>query len=134
MSRWTRASQGMILSVLTLLALVVVPTAQGATIERRAAPPSFDQAPPPGELLTLAQLGFTDQIVNGIFPNIDFWFPGPGEVNVTEGSVLRLVLSYPDILLPDLSTVTVQLNNYPIATYKLARETAKRFVAQVDLP
>ncbi|MFN8534454.1 MAG: cellulose biosynthesis cyclic di-GMP-binding regulatory protein BcsB [Dehalococcoidia bacterium] len=135
MRQWKWPKGVALLAGLVVLGLTAAPTASAAAIERQNGPPRFDL--PPGQAtsaISLAQLGLGDQVVSGIFPNIDLWFPGPGEVNVGDGSQLRLVLSYPDILLADVSTVTVQVNSIPVATYRLERAQAKRFVSQVDLP
>jgi hypothetical protein len=55
--------------------------------------------------------GACDRNAQGIAPDLDLIFPGPGDYQLaTSGSYFSLVFEHSAVLLPDLSTLTVLLN------------------------
>jgi len=71
----------------------------------------------------------SDATVVGVRPSIDLYFPGPGDFSTTADNMLKLTYSHSPLLLPTRSTMTVRVNEVPVASVYLTADNAKRTTA-----
>jgi len=132
---------------LLMLLAVAAFAATGVRAER-----AVHAAEPPQADFSLAQVFNCDpggapnscnQIVRGIAPVVDLFFPGPGDYQVQDtGSYFELSFEHSAVLLPTLSTLTIMLNGVQIPNSTATANNAVRLdntnrdktVIRVDLP
>lgn len=69
--------------------------------------------------MTLKSLGYDTSTLRGALSSSEFFIPGPGAVQITASSKLRLHLSYTDLLRGERSSVSVRLNGHDTASVPL---------------
>jgi hypothetical protein len=85
----------------------------------QAAPPGPRALEPPTGITTLAQLGFGDARAAGPRAVQDFFFPGSGDYQVGDASMLTLELSHSNLLIPEQSSVNVVFNGRALRVLRL---------------
>lgn len=82
--------------------------------------------------LSLRALGYNDQIVTGISPTFDVFFPDLG--SQPGDSSLDFIMSHSNLLLPDLSLVSVVVNGTPLFGANLDDRNVNRTSIHIDIP
>jgi len=84
---------------------------------------------------TLADLGYTDKIVYGMYgQEITYWFPVPLGWSLTDDAYFRLLFGHSAAIDERVSTLTVLLNDIPWASVSLDESNATGGVLELDLP
>lgn len=83
---------------------------------------------------SLNDLGFGDSRASGRGAVQQFFFPGPGDFQLGEGSRVVLTLSHSNLLDPAVSTVNVVLNDRPIQVIRLDTTNIDPTTYVVQLP
>jgi len=84
---------------------------------------------------TLADLGYADKTVYGAYSQeIAYWFSVPLGWQLTDEAYLRLLLSHSEAIDEQGSTLTVLLNDNPLAGVALNKDNAIEGVLEVNLP
>lgn len=96
--------------------------------------PAFADRLTPEQDIALKQLGLHDLTAYGGAPKLDIWFPGYGDYELSEGSYLYLEQSHSEVVHPVNSTVTVLLNDVPVATTFLTEQNVGRTGWKISLP
>ncbi|HST03598.1 MAG TPA: cellulose biosynthesis cyclic di-GMP-binding regulatory protein BcsB [Chloroflexia bacterium] len=81
---------------------------------------------------TLKDRGYDVTTVRGLVASAEFFLPGPGAVQLTADSKIRLHFSYSDLLQGDKSSFTVRLNGHDTTGLSLA--TGKGAEQWLDVP
>ena len=106
-----------------------------AIIDRIDMPTSSAQAPSGRHVVTLADLGRSDETLNGIGDHsITFKVELPGVPQGNNGLTLNLVSSHSPLLDAASSSVRVTVNNVPLNSIGLKDKSQTRDVTQVKLP
>ncbi|MCL5958935.1 MAG: cellulose biosynthesis cyclic di-GMP-binding regulatory protein BcsB [Chloroflexi bacterium] len=103
-------------------------------VSARTLPVLADQTAPQSDI-SLKRIGLSDLTAYGYVPTLDIWFPGFGDYELSsEGSYLFLEYDHSELVRASDSTVTVLLNDVPVASTLLTSSNAKRTWWKIDLP
>jgi len=83
---------------------------------------------------SLADIGFGDTRASGRGAVQQFFFPGPGDFQLGEGSRVVLTMSHSNLLDPTVSTVNVVMNDRPIQVIRLDNTNIEPTTYVVQLP
>ena len=123
---WRRVSGRILLAV----ALLVFAVSASAVSVR-----SLHADDPPPQDVTLIDLQIRDVVARGIIATVEIFFPGPdGWVLEPSGHFLQLTFSHSPLLRPDLSTMTVLLNDSSLTPVRLDEINIESTTITVDLP
>jgi uncharacterized repeat protein (TIGR01451 family) len=85
--------------------------------------------------LTLADLGYSDQVVYGIYrQELSYWFPLPLGWQLTDNAYLRLLFAHSEAINEQNSVLTVFFNDTPLATAPLNQGNSTEGSLRVNLP
>lgn len=119
--------------VLGVLLLAVIGLQTNAT-PAYSMPALADRLDPRPDI-SLKTLTMGDLVARGHLPTIDIWFTGYGDYELAaEGSYLQLVFDHSELVRPQDSTLTVLLNDAPVASTFLTPENVKRTTWKIPLP
>lgn len=109
------------------------------TREAAAPPPSAAQTPNASEGGEKARdrfplFSFGDAVIRGSHPRIDAFFQIPKGLRVREGAYLDLYLDASPALFGEASTITVQLDDLPIASFTLREAVPEDGPIRIPLP
>ncbi len=111
------------------------PTMQGPVAFIKAIKPSPLLATTPATNSTLADLGYADKLIDGVYPQrIDYGFKIPSNWKVTDNTYLDLYFNHSQIIDEQASTMAIFFNDSPLADVPLNKENAMDGHIRVQLP
>ncbi|GMU41680.1 MAG: hypothetical protein AMXMBFR23_25460 [Chloroflexota bacterium] len=124
-ARWGR---WLLIAAAAACALVAGPVTAQVT------PP--DEAPKdaPRRITTLEDLGFADRAAFGASAQLDFFFSGSGDYELSDGSRLVVELTHSNLLSPDQSAVAVSLNDRPLQAIRLDETNIRGGTYEIPVP
>ncbi len=97
------------------------------------APSSYTRAAPNDPIeFSLRQLGYTDQLITGAQPSVDYYFPDPG--TQPGPSQMTFVFSHSPLLLPEFSLVSVEVNSISVYGARLNDSNVERTRVVINIP
>lgn len=138
--RWWRALAGLVVLSVLLLAIHPLASGQGMLRTPAAGPPapvrSSIGTPVSGDAGpdTFEAFGYSDVNARGMHASVDYYFPLPRYTTAAEGGQLDLVYSHSPLLIPDLSTMTVLVDDQSVASVQLTQPNGIGGHLSVPLP
>lgn len=84
--------------------------------------------------LTFADLGYDDRLLRGFSQETSYYFDLPIDWQLTKSAYLELYFTHSQLINYQNSFLNVSLNNTPIATLALNKETAQNGYIKMELP
>ena len=118
------------LRLLTLVTLCVGLLAGSGLLT--ALPAHVRAAPNDPIEFSIRSLGYTDQLITGAQPSVDFYFPDPG--TQPGPSQMTFVFSHSPLLLPEYSLVSVEVNSISVYGARLDDSNVERTRVVINIP
>ena len=128
-----RARRALIAALLLAPMLMLFAVRAGAQQPPDDGPVEAREDAPVG-VTTLADLGFGNVRTTGVRAIEDFFFPGPGDFELGDGSLLVVEISHSNLLIPGSSTVNVVLNDRPLRVIPLDGANIDGSITVIEVP
>lgn len=89
---------------------------------------------PPRPNTTFSTMSYPTKVASGIIDSVDIYFPGPNDYPLADGNYLDVFFSHSELLVPDLSSMTILVNDVPLTVVRLGVDNIAKSELRVPLP